>query len=519
MATESSHPPLRALPPIAARYHARVARVGLGAWGLTLGLATVGAFVLSFTFPANFDFWWHLAAGRAFWESGLLPSRDLFSFTAAGRPWIEHSWALEALMYGLYRLFGMAGPAALYGAAFAGMMLLSANTLRRMGLQARTAGLALTLLLPIFLPYIGPRPQVFGFLLFAALIAVVERTTRTSSRWAWSIPVLFLVWANVHGSYIIGLGYLALVVACELGASRLTWTGDVRVSPARRRRLILILGLSVLAIAVNPAGPRLWLYPFSKLGNPWLQYIMEWKPTPVSDPRFWPYMLLAGGVLLLVMVRRPRLALSDLVLTAGLCFAALYGRRFIPFASLWLIVMYGRVLTTAAGSGLGLAALSRGPDARQAGLVEPPRRTPRNLFVLGACVALAVVAARPPDPGARGRLPVTAVDALGAAGLKGPLFNDYNWGGYLIWRLSPNVRVFIDGRGDDLYMDGGVLPDYFRAVHLLEDPEPILDRYGIQQVLYRSGTPFVRYLRATGRWQVMYEHEGTVLLERSAGAP
>lgn len=507
MVAGSSRSPFDSLDPGDVTVHPRSVRFGLSTWGLTAALFALAAFVLCFTFPANFDYWWHLAAGRTIWETGALPSQDLYSFTASGRAWIEHSWALELIMYALYSPFGMAGPASLYAAAFAGMLALAALTLRGMGLRARAAAPVLLLLLPVFLPYIGTRPQVFGFLLFAALLALVERYRHSPDRRVWVIPFVFVIWANMHGSYAIGLGWLALVLVCERAAARLGWTGDRYLAGGAWKRLAISTGLAALAVASNPAGPELWIYPFTKFGNPWLQYIIEWKPTPLNDPRFWPFVLLAGSVLTLLVLRRTRPALSDLVVTAGLCFAALYGRRFIPFASLWLVVMYGRLIMADGG-----ATLRFGRWFRRAPVGG---RSLRNLVLLGVCAALALATARPPDPGAKGRLPVAAVDYLGAAGLSGPLFNDYNWGGYLIWRLTPAVQVFIDGRGDDLYMDGEILPDYFRAVHLLEDPEPILDRHGIRQVLHRPDTPFVRYLRATGRWQTVYDDGDAVLLERT----
>jgi len=161
---------------------------------------------------------------------------------------------------------------------------------------------------------------------------------------------------------------------------------------------------------------------------------------------------------------------------------------------------------------LGKLAAWRGRRAQ--GFARPALRAQ----VLNAVLLLLLVAGmaawlRPYNVEQDPTLPVKAVDVLGAEGLQGPLFHNYIWGGYLLWRLWPRVRVFIDGRGDDLYMNGGVLQSYFEVAQLGPGGDAVLARYGIRTVLFPKDSALTRYLLAGGRWKTTYDDGQVVRLQ------
>ena len=517
--------------PVAAGYDDRVApvaesrprtRVLLGASTMAAATLAIIAFVVSFLLPLDFDYWWHLADGRFMLARHALPAADPYSFTAAGQPLVVHEWLAELPMYLLHQAFGSRGPLALFALCVAALVVLTFGTLRRVGVSRGLAfGLSCLTLAAIW-SFTGARPQVAGFALTAAVIWLLERWIARRDRSIWALPVLIWLWGNLHGSYAIGLALPAAVLAGELLASCLQWKSGMRLETRDRLRLAAAIAVSLTVLVLNPNGLSLLMYPLSKLNDPLAkQAIDEWMATDISNPIFWPFALLAGGYLALVFVRRPRLPASDLLLAAALIAAALSTRKYVPFAAIALTVLVGRVLALPNHGDVHAPA----PLARLAtwrGHRNRPPASPNlltqtvNLVALLALTGVAVLVVRLWDPMAltRTQIPVAAVDALGAKGLAGPLFNDYNWGGYLIWRLGPQTRVFIDGRGDDLYTRPGVLRGYLDVIQLKSKTEAILDQYNIQTVLIQKDTPLTRYLLATGTWRSSYDDGRVVKLER-----
>jgi hypothetical protein len=504
--------------------HARQAqrRHLLGPWELLLlALATV-AFIACFVVPVDYDYWWHLADGRYMLANHALPAPDPFSFTAAGRPLVVHEWLTELPMYGLHQAFGIRGPLALFALCTVAIVLLTVRTLRRMG-TGRGATLILNgLMLAAIWLFTGARPQVAGFALFATEICLIERWIHCRDRSIWALPPLLWLWSNLHSSFAIGLALPAAVLGGDLIASWLNWHAAVRMVARGRLLLTAALAVSVALVLANPNGLPLLVYPVAKLHDPLAkEAIAEWMSTDISSPLFWPFALLAGGYLVVVALRRPRLPLSDLMLALALTAAGLSARKYVPFAVMVLTVLIGRVLSQPdRGNAEEWSVFTKiagrfGVRKRQ----SAPRTLLGQWIYVPAILILTyglVRTVRRTDPmsAVRENVPVAAIDTLGAKGLRGPLFNDYSWGGYLIWRLWPQVRVFIDGRGD-MYISGGEFRDYLEVTQLRSGADSILDRYAIRQVLVLKDSPLTRYLLAEGKWQATYDDGRFVRLERT----
>ncbi|MBW3621832.1 MAG: hypothetical protein KY468_00300 [Armatimonadetes bacterium] len=219
------------------------------------------------------DLFWQLAAGRWMWEQGQIPRSDVFSFSASGHPWIDHSWLWQVMIWPLFSWGGY--PVLLAMSTFIFLLIggILVRTCRNRAvdlvawLPPALAGLAL------MAPFANPRPQQLGLLFFALLLQILPSDDRPlRSRFGLLIGALFLFWANVHASVVLGLGYLLL------------WglEGDLRrrmSSDENRggfRRTLLIGGIASL---LTPWGVRLWAYPFSTIHHPFSSHhIVEFLP-------------------------------------------------------------------------------------------------------------------------------------------------------------------------------------------------------------------------------------------------
>jgi hypothetical protein len=384
------------------------------------------------------DLWWHLATGREIAARGWPPLVDDFSFTAAGRPWLNPEWLWDAVAWRLYAV----DPELLAWGNFVLLLVLFGmvwETCRRASGSRLAASVAVVAAAASCHLFFDIRPHLVTSL-FVALILLLRDAP--AAPWLW--PAIIALWANMHGGFVFGIGMIGLLVASRTLAASLA-----------ARRLVVRRGdwlsLAVCAAAwiLNPWGPALIHFPLDLLdaASPYRQ-MREWLPPDLSiDPRFyggrfvWLAVAAAAGVPLAAR-RDPFLPLLALVTVA----MALSARRFIPLF----------VLCAAPLAALSVAWLERHADRRWPALARPPAVAAATLAgALVAALLLAQVRVRP-------RLferwvnmdyfPQEGVRYLNALGPPVRLLNANVWGGFLMM-YAPKSRVFIDGRGNSVYPD------------------------------------------------------------------
>ncbi|HLA77006.1 MAG TPA: hypothetical protein VJU18_05435 [Vicinamibacteria bacterium] len=324
------------------------------------------------------------------------------------------------------------------------------------------------------------RPHLLGWCLFALLMLLLER------RRYWAVPLLLAVWANVHASVLLGAGLSGLRFLEELRATR-----------ARR---FLVLGAAVAgAPLLNPYGWHAYLLFFRISGH--TDFVNEWKPFGTETAGFVVLVLLFLATLAGLLLSRV-LSPGDTLRVAVLGYVGFAASRNAVVAAIALGPLLGRWY------GPALARLGR------------------SWSVTAACAALAV----PLGIGVRHagdrqlfrfglnplHLPVESVAFLERHRLPDPLFNDYNFGGYLLW-AAPQRRVFVDGR---LEVYGGKpLDDYLKASRGEAGWRQVLDEYGVKTALLRPERPLVRELLRDPGWDLVYFDYNSVVFVRHGEAP
>jgi hypothetical protein len=461
------------------------------------------------------DMWWHLRTGQVILEEGL-PRQDIYSFTVSQNRWITHEWLSEVLMWLGYQAAGLYGlmvlAAALVGLTFA-------LVYKRCRGRPYLAGFVILLAVLAAAPFWGVRPQLFNMLGTASFVFLMEgyKDGRISRRGLLALPLLTLLWANLHSGYLLGMALLLAYLAGEGLARWLGWQDQRSLSWPAIRWLAIMAGASFLAAAINPNGPALWIYPFFTLGSSAMQsYIQEWASPDFHQVIFWPFAaLLAIGLLAMIAGQRKssladgkipltggKPTLTDVLLFGGTAAAGLLSARNIPiFAIVASPVICRHLLLALAETRLYpfLDGQSREP--------APGRLVVLNwlLFlaaiVAGATWTLAKMGGN--EAAIAARYPAQAVDYLVDSALaEGRGYNSYNWGGYLIWRGLP---VYVDGRAD-VYGDDFL--HYYRRTfdltHLWREP---LDDYDVNYVLIEHYSPLGNLLEASDQWQLAYDDD------------
>ena len=439
------------------------------------------------------DVWFHLAAGRWMLAHHALLRRNVFSYTVPNRPWFDDEWGFDLGLAWLDQTIGPLSFWLLSGGACAVALVCAVLHWRRLGARSLRVGLLALLATASMIYWVTPRPQDPSYAFFAWLLCCLE-LARTKTRWLASLPVLFVIWANVHGSFLLGLVVLALELAWSLSAP---YASRIPRRLARRRLptrpLLASLCASTAATLVNPHGPMLWSFALRlSLSGRLSSIITEWMPPDLHSLFFLG--VICGPVVLLVLLALLTPRSFDpvlIVLVLGLYLSTLHSERFMPY--------------------LGLACCA---TLASLGPAISERTRPARAWTLAAMLLVPsfLLAPRLP-PGAITRSGPGAVPARAVAYLahhRGRVLSTDVYSDYLLYRHIPD---FVDGR-TDLFLGTGLLSDYLSLADLTRPPDPLLARYDVAYVLWPRHTPLATYLAADPRWKVVLVTKAAVLFAR-----
>lgn len=470
-------------------------------------LAVLLALVIFLAIPrsiADPDIGWHLRNAQYQIHTHSFLRQDLYSFTTHGKPWMDHEWLAEIPFYLAWRAFGPRG-VFLVSVALIETILLGIFGLAYVQSKSAKAAFVVSFA-AIFLASVsfGPRTLLFGWVFLVVELGILYRF-RSGRRQQdlWLLPFLFLLWVNAHGSWIIGIVLLGLFIMSGCVEGTCGSIEDRRWTRAEAVSLGWTSLLSVLAVFVNPYGWRLVLYPFDIAFHQTLNIanVQEWKSLDFHTPRGKVVLAILAGAILLQLVRRRKWRLHEVLFALVGMYAGLTYSRFLFLTAILVLPFLAEDLSS-----------------------WMPYYADRDKPWLNAPIAVgAVVAAillfpsnRQLDSRGANLYPDQALTYLQHFDFHGNVFNDYLWGGYLIWNVR-QVPVFIDSRVD-VFERNGVLADYLHVVRI-EDSLRILDKYSIRYVLITNHVPLSYLLQHTSGWKVDYQEKTAILLERTSHLP
>jgi hypothetical protein len=449
------------------------------------------------------DIWWHLRVGQWVVEHRAVPTTDPFSQygLASGKAWLAYSWLFEVLVYGLYSCFGLAGiflgRAVMALAIVFALHRLVAKREPRFVVAAGITGVALLGILPL----LTERPWLFTILFSTVTLDVVlDLREGKSNPLLWALPLLFALWANLHIQFIYGLFLLVLACAAPLGDRLLGWpqSGDVAATfgTPRWRLLTAVTIACFAATLLTPYHVHLYdvVRDHATQRAP-LSQVAEMRALEFRD--LWDWCVLgtaAAGAF--ALGQRRRFSAFDWLLLIAAAWFAFRARRDVWFVELAALAI---VVTRQPRSGAVREFL---PTPRQgllvAGVVVP-------LLALFWCYGIAGDGLQ---KSLEATYPVKAVTFLKEQEGGGPLYNHYDWGGYLMWNL-PEMPVSMDGRANlhgDRRMEQGEIT-WEGQPGWEQDP----DLAAARVVIARANAPLTSLLRQEQRFRVGYEDEVAVV--------
>jgi len=466
----------------------------------------LSAVMLAVAFPLTSpmrdpDFWWHLRAGQLIIKNGALLHTDPFTYTVSSHVWTMHEWLSEVLFANLYGWGGLAAVVIVLSVvSWLGVLCIFARA-RFDHPGAFVLGGGLVLAVVAGYPIWGPRAQMITFAFACLTLLLVEHHLRRGGRLAYLLLPMFLVWGNLHSGFLIGLGFIALVVAAEAVAHLLHLEG--RAPADRGRRMALLLAASLVVCAVNLNGPSIILYPLGTLGSAAQQtLILEWHSPDFHDwsVRFFGIMLLS---LVAFIVANRRIRLRDAALVLATTALSLQSVRHIAL----FVAACTPVWINQADM---LVRRLRVHRSRQQRLPPVGMRMVSWVALCGAVLAVYIGARLVPAMQTREDslfyaqdFPVCAARWLAADPLPLRIFNQYGEGGYLAYRLSAHGdRVYIFG--DAALMGDDLLISYGDVESVTPQWDSIIRGAGTDIVLFDTGAPLSNLMLHAADWVTVY---------------
>lgn len=460
------------------------------------------------------DAFYHLKTGELIWQIKSVPHFDVFSYTATGAPWVTHEWLAQLIFYFVQTFTGF------WGLIFfvALISVLTYFIIFRLAIK-QGANFYISLAFLFGLAFTSfkfwiPRPQIFSYLALAILIFSLEGFRREKkNRYLWFIAVIMLFWANTNASFLLGLVIIAFYFSAELFKKYFPYFGSRDIEGKDLKKFGLATLAAIAVCFANPNTYHSFLYIFyvrssiNILGvEEWLSVLNFWRDLHVG------FFLTEIIVIFLFLVWRLffKKGERDIV-----WLGVVAGISILPFISVRHSVFWPIV---------AIAPLSIVVSKELKRFFE--KINYRRLPFFALAVILILTGTRyinfPRDNVNKYTLPVGASNFIEANDLRGPFFNLYNEGGYLIWRFWPKEKVFIDGRSEIFGEER--LEEFFTVLKNYPDWDNVVNgKYKINYFLLayrpddlsRSIFPLVLKL-VEENWALVYwDDAGLVFLKNS----
>lgn len=470
---------------------------------LAIALPVLGALIA--TLP-TVDLAYQLRAGDQILAGSGIPATDTWTFTAAGRPWLDQQWLAQVILASVHQQAGWVGlatfRAVLVGAIF-GLVLIAIRA-RGRTLPARVTALLTLLAFLVAAPALALRPQLIAMVAFALVLALLARRDR-APRGVWLVPVIAAIWANLHGSFVLAPALVGLA-----------WLADAEGRRPGTNRLLVLTVLTTAATLLNPFGPGVWTYATGLATNSEVTTrVSEWQPTsPLTGPGaiFWLSVLAVIAAVVVGWRRGTRPTAAGLLALAAFAgLGAITGRGLAWWPAVAVVEL------------AGIAGFrGRAPRSSTSAAVPIPRSrsgSPANAVLAGGLV-LAGIAILPSwrslDPaldapvGTLAYAPPGVTATLRSAAAPGDrVWNPQVWGSWLEFAV-PEASYALDSRIE--LFPPSVWSDADTVAAAAPGWDSILDGDDVRLVIVEGDAtaPLPRALAAAGWRELMSDSDGSV---------
>lgn len=457
----------------------------------------------------------HIRAGEYILKTGSIPKTDIFSFITPALPWTAHGWLSEVIMALVHRSFGLTGIVIFFAAMISAVYFLLFRALRSASGNIILTAIAVLLAIGVSQLHWFARPHIFSHVLFIVWYFLLnsyqnrnardaQRTTPFGSgRLLLFLPILMLLWVNLHGGFIMGFVLLGIFITGNL-IRRMPLAGpDQENATEKIKGLITATALCLLAAMLNPTGWRIFLFPFHVISDSYMMdHVREYLSPDFHVSVHVPFKLLLLLTIAIFGLSRKKSSAVEILLVVVFAHISLYSARHIPLFVFVTAPILLRHAESMLGERTGRFALAFRQKASDIAAVDSAAT---GYVWMGVGMLAVVICAAHGTPNYRfdpNLKPVDAVEFLKREPIPGNMFNDDEFGDYIIYAAWPGYRVFSDGRSDMYGPER--MKEYFRVKSFAPGWEKVIDRYNIGWVIEESKSALARYLLRDDGWRLIY---------------
>ena len=477
-----------------------------------------------------FDTWWHLKTGEIITQTKSIPQIDTYSHTAYGKPWVDHEWLAQISLHKIYQFFNINGlilwnaiiPALTICLLFSLLMLKGfdplLNTFLCIVAFVGTAGIW------------SCRPHIITIFLIVVLFYLLAKYKYTNKNlYLYLIPPIMIFWINWHSGFIIGFVILLTYLLGNWIEGKINPSCPQNLKKSQEKKLLLTIIVSLLAIFINPYTYKAVVHPFLYMsGNlPNKAYISEWSsPNFRSAQEFVIYTLFLTMILAL---SRKRISMPDLLFILGFLFLSFDARRHVAIfvlATTPILATHLNEILCKLSSRIKnmtkinpLSKINNYFISRGKGFYENELKLNKHtlLILFFITISFFVLSKKHSHLFKIGieesNYPIKAAKFIKEKNIKGNMFNLYHWGGYLIFKLHPDHKVFIDGRNEIHGHD--TLKKYYRLLFAKNNWEKVVKEYNIDYFLVDKDAAIRQVLLGTNDWKEIYSDKTSSIIIRS----
>jgi hypothetical protein len=451
---------------------------------------------------ADCDTGYHIRAGEYMLKTLSVPKQDIFSFTTPPLPWTAHEWLSEVIMALIHKGSGLTGIVIFFSFVIAATYYLLFRMLRIHKGNILVAAAIVTLVIASSQIHWLARPHIFSLLLTVVWYGLLDKYQGSGNkRDLYFLPLIMLLWVNLHGGFIIAFVLIGIYLTGYFFKFVTSAGEEKREYRSKAGFLAMITSFCLLTSLVNPIGYHILLFPFRLASNKFIMdNVSEFISPNFHDPMVFTYFLLL--MIAVFALSGKGLNIVELMLIILFTYMALYSARYIPLFG----IVSAPILTDRADE------LLKGSRGRLAGFFK--KRSERVVAVDSAsrgclwpviavlAVVIAVAAGKISYSFDKAAKPVAAVEFLKKEHLTGNMFNNDEFGDYIIYAAWPEYRVFFDGRSD-MY---GVkrMKEYFKVSRVEAGWKDVLKKYDMTWIIYNADSPLSRFLLADREWRLIY---------------
>ena len=449
------------------------------------------------------DTGYHIRAGEYIIDTLSIPKHDIFSFLTPPLPWTAHEWLSEIIMAMVHSAFGLTGVVIFFSFIISLVYYLLFKIIRMNNGNIITAIFIVLLVLTASQLHWLARPHIFSLLLMIIWYYLLDKYYYNHKNYLYLLLPIMLLWVNLHGGFLGGFILIGIYLFGSM-VKLITSQGMERDIYKKKTKLLGLMTIACLFVSlINPYTYHILLFPFNLVSNKFIMdHVSEFLSPNFHElyAKFFEFLLLF--ILTILGISKMRLNIIELVLMLLFVHMSLYSARYIPLFSIIVAPILMRKTEYLLKSTDGKIAdfLKK----RSSNISETDASARGYMWPIAGIILIVILAmsGKIDYKFDETKMPVAAVEFIKKENLQGNMFDDDEFGDYIIYAAWPRYKVFFDGRSDMYGVD--IMKEYLKVVRIKQGWDEVFKKYKINWVIYNANSPLSLFLMERDDWKLIY---------------